>query len=341
MTAVSERPTELHSGQSGLRSMYWVFPDRESTRRRAMWGAAFWDAYASVAEELGMRWVPTPPDAIAVDGSDLADPKVYVHGERATPADSLFVTVPYTLPYQSADVFGQYAVYAVLEQCGFYLPAPPKWAALNNDKLATVLFLRDSPVPPIPSVRIATGPDLGSRTYEPVLAGVTYPAIVKPVGWCSGWGVCLARNEEDLRNLLSLAQGGDTPVVVQPFLGANLVDYRVTVVDGEPHTVVRRTPKAGSLTANYGTGNYAFGTLPEELRPAVAHFARRMPVPYFCIDFLFDGERYWFSEIELDGAIACPDPSDPEAVRGQREVVAARFRAYRKAHTAHLSEVSA
>lgn len=341
MTAVSERPLDVHTGQTGLRTMYWVFPDRESTRRRPMWQASFWAAYEEVATGLGLRWVPTPPDAIAVDASDPLDPKVFVHGDRATPADSLFVTVPYTLPYQSMDVFNQFAIYAVLEQCGFYLPAPPKWAATNNDKLASVLFLRDSPVPAIPTVRIGTGPDLGAKLYDPALAGVTYPAIVKPTGWCGGWGVCLARTEEELRSLLSLAQGGDTAVVVQPYLGEGTQDFRAMVVDGEAHTVVRRSPRNGDLVANHGRGRYEFVPLPDELTDAIAFLARRMPVPYFCADFLFDGERYWFSEIELDGAIGCPDADDPEAVRGQHAVIAARFTAYRDAHAAHLLEVGA
>ena len=341
MTAVSDAPLTVRNGHSGLRTMYWVFPDRESTRRRPMWQAAFWNAYEEVAAELGMRWVSAPPDAIAVDANDLANPKVYVAGERATPADSLFVTVPYTLPYQPMDVFNQYAIYAVLEQCGFYLPAPPKWAAVNNDKLATSLFLRGSPIPAIPTVRIGTGPDLGSRLYEPVLAGVTYPAIVKPTGWCSGWGVNLARTEEDLRNLLSLAQGGDTAMVVQPYLGAGTTDYRVMVVDGEPHTVARRSPQPGALVANYGRGKYEYAPMPSELAETVDFFVRKLPVPYFCVDFLVADGRFWLSEIELDGAIVCPDPDDPEAVRGQRAIIEARFRAYQKAHAAHLLEVSA
>ena len=82
-------------------------------------------------------------------------------GERVTPADTLFVTSLYSLPYQAMDVFNQYALYAVLEHSGFYLPAPPRLSAIVNDKLATILYLKDSPVPSIPTVRIGTGRDLG------------------------------------------------------------------------------------------------------------------------------------------------------------------------------------
>ncbi|MFH9354844.1 hypothetical protein [Kitasatospora sp. NPDC017646] len=34
------------------------------------------------------------------------------------PEDTLFITALYSLPYQSMDVFNQYALYAVLEQAG-------------------------------------------------------------------------------------------------------------------------------------------------------------------------------------------------------------------------------
>jgi hypothetical protein len=64
------------------------------------------------------------------------------------------------------DIFHQYAVYAVLEQAGFYLPAPPNLSAIVNDKLATILFLKDCPIPAIPTVRIGTGRDLGRPSWR-------------------------------------------------------------------------------------------------------------------------------------------------------------------------------
>ena len=54
----------------------------------------------------------------------------------------------------------------------------------------------------------------------------------------------------------------------------------------------------------------AFPPVPAELAEATAYFAERLPIPFFCLDFLYDGERYWFSELEPDGVIL-PDWSDP------------------------------
>jgi hypothetical protein len=320
-----------------LRRMVWVFPDRESTRAVPKWEKAFWFAYEEVAAELGMTWTSHPPDDIAIDCMSRGEPRVYVAGEEVTPADTLFVTSLYSLPYQSADVFNQLAMFSVLENAGFYLPAPPELATVANDKMATILYFKDSPLPAVPTVRIGTGRDLGHRLYEPVLRDMTFPAIVKPVGWCAGWGVCMAHNLEDLRGLLSLAQGGETSVVVQPYLGPETIDFRVFMVDGDPHTVARRTPPTGAYVANFGRGGgVEYIGVPAGLESAVAYFAEKIPLPFLCVDFLFDGERFWFSEIEPDGAIVCPDHDSPAVVRRQRSIIAARFEAYRRGHARWL-----
>jgi glutathione synthase/RimK-type ligase-like ATP-grasp enzyme len=316
-----------------LRRIVWVFPDRESQRGVGKWQRTFWSDYAEVAASIGLRWSAHAPDDIAVDGLDVSGPRVYVAGEPVSTADTVFVTSLYSLPYQSQDVFNQYALYAVLEQIGFYLPAPPYLSAIVNDKLATLVHLQDSPIPPIPTVRIGTGRDLGHKFYEPVLQNLTFPAIVKPTGWCSGWGICMAHNVEDLRGLLSLAQGGETTLVCQPYLGAGTSDYRVYLVDGEVQAVLRRTPKTGAYVGNIGRGgSEEYVDLPLELAEAIPYFAKKIPIPFLCVDFLFDGERFWLSEIEPDGVISSPDRDSAEDMRITLSLMQARFEAYRRGH---------
>jgi glutathione synthase/RimK-type ligase-like ATP-grasp enzyme len=318
--------------------MCWIFPDRESTRTQAKWGAAFWRTYEEVAKDLDLSWERTAPEAVTVDALDPRHPRFFVDGERVTPADTLFITSPYTLPYQSADVFPQFTLYAVLEQAGFYLPHPPSYAAIGNDKMATLLFLKDCPVPPVPTIRIGTGRDLLYDDFLPAIADLTYPAVVKPAGWCASRGINLARDVADVRGLLSLAQGGDTTLVLQPDLGRRTVDYRIYVIDGTARGALVRTPGDGEVYPQFTTGaKVAFADTPAELLPSVEYLAGRMPVPYFCADFLHDGERFWLSEIELDGTVMCPDPTSADAVRTQRDLIRARFLAYRNAHAhAHL-----
>lgn len=323
---------------STLRRIVWVFPERESRRRAEMFEEDWWIVSEKVAEELGMTWTPHAPDEIAVDYLD-STPRVYVAGQEVTPADTLFITMLYSLPYQATDVFNQYAIYAVLEQCGFYLPSPPWLSPIVQDKLATILFLKDSPVPVIPTVRIGPGRDLGFHLHEPALRRVTFPAIVKPTGWCAGWGVNLAKDAEAVQGLLSLAQGGETPLAIQPYLGPDTVDLRVYLVDGEPHTVAQRSPAPEGYVGSLGRdGRAQYAPLPAELAEPLKWFAAKIPIPYLCVDFLFDGDRYWFSEIEPDGGIFCPDPQSPTARERQRSIIEARFRAYRRGHARWLDQ---
>ncbi|MEV8633897.1 hypothetical protein AB0395_19780 [Streptosporangium sp. NPDC051023] len=336
MTSTTPATPTPPAATSTLRRMCWIFPDRESTRTGAMWRHYFWDMYADVAAELGLSWTRHSPDAVTVDGLEPGKPRVYVDDELVTPEDTLFITALYSLPYQSMDVFNQYTLYAVLEQAGFYLPFPPGLSSVANDKLATVLYLDDSPIPPIPTLRVGTGRDVGKHLYEVALENLTYPAIVKPSGWCGGGGVNLARGAEEIRGMASLAQGGDTTLVIQPYLGDGTIDYRVYVVDGKPYAVLKRTPEAGSPVANASRGGTMdFSPVPPELAEATAYFYRKLPIPFFCVDFLFDGERFWFSELEPDGVIA-PDFGDPDRAL-QRDITRARWTAYRDAHTRWLT----
>jgi glutathione synthase/RimK-type ligase-like ATP-grasp enzyme len=323
----------MTDAMSTLRRLCWLFPDRESSRTAAKWGGAFWQTYVEVAKECDLSWERVTPESVTVDALDPTRPKVYVDGAPVSPADTLFLTSLYSLPYQSADVFNQLALYAVLEQAGFYLPHPPGLATICNDKMATILFLRDSPVPPIPTVRIGSGRDLVYDEYDSAITDLPYPALAKPSGWCASRGINIARDTHDVRGLLSLAQGGDTVLVFQPYLGGRTKDYRVYLVDGVARGVLVRVPGDGAPYAQFSTGGTLYYTdLPRELTDAVEYFARKIPVPYLCVDFLHDGERYWLSEIELDGTIQCPDPSSEEVVRTQRDIIRARFEAYRAAH---------
>jgi glutathione synthase/RimK-type ligase-like ATP-grasp enzyme len=323
---------------STLRRMCWLFPDRESTRTAAKWDGAFWQTYVEVAKESDLSWDRVTPESVTVDALDASRPRVLVDGEPVTPADTLFITSLYSLPYQAADVFNQLALYAVLEQAGFYLPHPPGLATLCNDKMATLLYLRDCPVPPIPTVRIGSGRDLLYDEYTSTITDLSYPAVAKPAAWCASRGINLARDPHDVRGLLSLAQGGDTVLVFQPYLGPGTRDYRVYLIDGNARAVLVRVPGEGAVYTQFSTGGTLYYTdLPAELDDAVAYVARRIPVPFLCVDFLHDGERFWLSEIELDGTIQCPDPTSPAVVSRQRDLIRERFEAYRRGHARALA----
>lgn len=322
---------------STLRRVVWLFPDRESTRTNAKWSASFWQAYQDVAKDMGLSFDRVAPEAVTTDALDPRNPKVYIDGEQVTPDDTLFLSSLYSLPYQSMDVFNQLTLYNVLSLSGFYMPHPPEMATVCNDKLATILFLKDCPVPPVPTVRIGSGRDLVYDEYEVAIKDLTYPAFSKPAGWATSRGINLVRDSHDVRGLLSLAQGGDTTMVFQPYLGTRTVDYRVFLIDGKADTVMVRSPGDGAPYPQVSTGaTVRWDEVPAELAACLDYFVQKLPVPFVALDFLHDGDRFWLSEIEFDAGIFCPDSSDPEAVRIQRHLIRSRFEAYRTYHSRFL-----
>ena len=328
---MSPTTPEHHAAPPPARRVCWIYPDRGTARQRAKEEHHVWGVYQGIAKECGLEMSLHTPESVAVDVVRGDDVRVLLDGERIDPRDTILVTSLWSLPHQAGDVCNELFVYTVLEQAGFYLPIPPSLSYITTDKTATMLHLRDCPVPQVPTVRIGSGRDAAARAYEAALDRLAFPLIVKPAYWGMGLGVCLVRSLDELRGVVGLAGGSDTALVCQPYHGEGVDDYRVYVIDGQPHTVLRRIPRGASITANLsGGGAMEFVPLPAELADAVAHVAGRLPMPYLAIDFLHDGERFWLSEVEPDGAVGFPDSE--EAARIQRTIIADRFHSYARAH---------
>jgi hypothetical protein len=77
--------------------------------------------------------------------------------------------------------------------------------------------------------------------------------------------------------------------------------------------------------------------VPPELEAVVPYLVEKFPLPYFCVDFLHDGQNWWLSEVEPDGCIAATDRDSAVALKEARDLIAARFQAYRRAHTRWLA----
>lgn len=319
------------------RRLVWIYPDRGTVAQRDGEHAAVWNPYIRIAAELGLEMSLHSPEDVAVDATDAGKPVVYLNGEPVTPADTIFVTSLYALPYQSQDVGNQVFLFTILQRLGFYLPIPPHLSYIGEDKVATMLHLAACPVPLLPTVRIGSGRDAMAGHYQRALDSLRYPMIVKPACWGMGLGVTRVDNVHDLRGVIGMAGGSGTPVVVQPYLeGAR--DGRVYVVDGVAHTVLQGVKDGYCLAVTKAIGGRherGYTGLPPELASAVAYAATRLDTPYFTLDFLRHGDRYWISEIELDGAVAFT--GDPEGDRIAGELVRSRFRAYLNGHAAWIS----
>lgn len=315
----------------------WIYPDRGTLRQRGAEAAAIWTTYDRIAADVGLRMSLHKAEAIAVEAVRDGDVRIFLDGEQITPEDTILVTSMWSLPHQVLEVCNQLFAYSVLEQAGFYLPIHPRLSYITTDKMATMLYLSDCPVPPVPTSRIGTGRDASSGHYEPVLENLSFPLLVKPAYWGMGMGVCLVHNMHELRGVIGLAGGSDTALVVQPYLGEGVNDFRVYVIEGKAHTVLRRIPRGAALTANLvNGGQLEYVPVPPELTDAIDYVAERLPIPYFAADFLFDGKQFWLSEVEPDGAVGYA--TTEEVAKIQRPIIEARFKAYLAAHANWIAQ---
>jgi hypothetical protein len=319
----------------------WIYPDRSTHRWRQMEHEGVWDAYAEVAADLGLAFSLDMPEDFSVDATNARDPKVYVRGERVTPQDTIFVTSLYSLPHQVQDVCNQIFAFSILEAAGFYLPVPPQLSYIGEDKAATMIHLSESPTPLLPTVRIGAGREAMTGHYDAALASLAYPIILKPAYWGMGLGVLTVNNIHDLRGAISLAAGSDTAMVAQPFLDVK-IERRAYVVNGTTVHALYGSKEGYCLMASRKEGGIrrrGFSDLPPELESTVEYVASRLPTPYFTLDFIFDGDQYWVTEIELDGAAGFGGSPADDAIA--RDIVHARFSAYLAGHAAWLEQRSA
>lgn len=321
-----------------MKSIFWIWPDRGTKYEAVRDEEVYWGGYRKAAEAVGMHMDVTSPEGIDVVYRPGSQPVVWVKGRRADPAETIFVTKFYTYPHQMQDAWLLASTFWTLKEAGFYLPVPPDLSIPMNDKMATYLHFQQTDLKMIPSIRLTTGRELPERNLDVLLEGFDFPMIMKPISWSSGMGLVIVRNRTELNSVLRLASASNMTVVLQPCLDvAAIVDYRVYCVDARPHTSITRVARQGEVVANLGLGgsSQVVETPPEILAPA-RFIASMIGLPYCCIDFLFDGSDYWFSEIELDGSIS----ARLLVHDAMRLVLEDRFRAYDRAHEQWLQQTS-
>ncbi|MDR6226595.1 ATP-grasp domain-containing protein [Desmospora profundinema] len=319
-----------------MKRIYWIFPDRSSTFQSNWERTNFWDVYKKAAEESGFSMEVVSAEAIEV--IYLADHSTItkVYGQEVFVHDTIFVTEIHNFPHQQCDFMQMVNTFWTLRKLGFYLPIDPELSLIMGDKLNTFLFFRDLELPVLPSIRIVCGRDLERHNLPSLLESFEFPLIIKPLGWGGGLGVNLATNYSELKGILSLASGAETAMMIQPALDSSkLVDYRVYFIDGSPHTILSRRPQGGDIIANLSRGGETgLITMPDGLNDLAAKVANEIQLPYCCVDFLYDGERYWLSEVELDGGI-------PYIYREESlQLLKRRFEAYGRAHRQFLLETA-
>lgn len=290
--------------------MYWIRSERESTLPNP--GHVPVNAlYDAIFRDLGMTVRPISAENIVV-GHTGTEPAVYVRGVGVRPDETFFHTMLMTWPTDRFDIWQHLTTYAALEAAGYFTTVPTLHSVINNDKILTGLSEFGSGLRRVPTVRVTTrGYDadaLHRCAAALAAAGIGYPLIVKPAHWGAGYGVFVARSEAELDTVLATARAAEFTMVVQPWLGRDVVDHRVFCVDGEPCSTLGRRPVGDAVAGNLGQGGaMALGTVPDVLRGPAREVAKAVGMPYVCVDFLMTGDDWWLSEIEIDGGSTLDD----------------------------------
>ncbi len=216
------------------------YPDRDNRKKNDWADIDYWNYYTDATHDIELEWRLAAHDAIDIVGSEKGY-EVYVEGELVTPENTIFNTDIYGLPHQHLDVWQQLTTFLLLENAGFYLPVPPVLSCLANDKLLTNQFFKDTNLKLISTLRINTGRNLEYKVLNPLIEQMGFPMIVKPASWGAGVGVIIAQDYNQLQGILGLASASDVTMVLQPLLNSTaLIDFRVYIIDGKPHTVMAR-----------------------------------------------------------------------------------------------------
>ncbi|NGY63125.1 hypothetical protein G7043_29825 [Lentzea sp. NEAU-D13] len=310
-------------------TMYWIRSERESKRPNPA-HAPINAMYDEIFRDLGMTVQPISAENIVVGRTDDG-PAVYVRGVRVRPDEAFFHTMLWTWPTDRFDIWQHLTVYAALEAAGYFVTVPTLHSVINNDKILTGLSEFASGLRRVPTVRVTTrGYDseaLRRCVVALTAADIEYPVIVKPAHWGSGHGVFVAENETELNTVLKTAQAAEFTMVVQPWLGREVTDFRVFCIDGEPHSTLGRRPVGDAVAGNLGQGGaMSLGTVPQVLRDPARKVAKAMGMPYVCVDFLMAGDDdWWLSEVEIDGGSTLDDFATTRARFGS---YLARFKAF-------------
>lgn len=302
----------------GTVTLYWCWPERQ---RRGP-DSSYVDDYVRAADLAGFSFRYLTVDDIDMVGGS-AGARVYAHGEPIDPERVAFHNKLYTWPMFQPDLWRYLSTFDALQRAGYCTLVDNRLNITTNDKLSTALFLAAEAGPALPTMRIPTR-ELRALRVPLTEVGIDYPVAVKPSSWGSGRGIVRAGNEGQLLAALGLASAAELTMVVQPWLADadQLADVRVMCCDRTATAAFARIGSAQRVVANVSAGGRAEEVeLTAELRTRAERIARRVDAPWLGVDFLFDGETYYFSEVEIEAQIP------PGAVF--QHVLEARFRAYR------------
>jgi len=180
----------------------------------------------------------------------------------------------------------------------------------DKDKLACQAMAAKLGIPTIPTIHVPHGRNWMSSIsdIEKILGG--YPMIGKPKELLAGFGVTKIHDRYGLRAFMDNASWSHKTYVLQQHIDIRS-DCRVYSAKGNTIAFSMRVPTSGGL-GNISQGATAeTNSIPEHVREWVKKIATHLQADYLCVDFLQDGNNFYFSEIEAGGGFG----SLPEAER--------------------------
>ncbi|MFD3539188.1 RimK family alpha-L-glutamate ligase [Streptomyces sp. NPDC058662] len=318
------------SAEMQRRRILYIFPDRSSELLRAYEEGEFWVDYKAAADRAGLDFGVAAPDHIAI-----ARGTAYWRDEPLSPERDIIVYGVRTSPTHEIDLWAGVSLMRSLATLGFWLPIPLDTGILLNDKYATLNAFLDSPVPVVPTIRLAADRDVHRLRHLNLVPNDWFPVFVKPLSWSGGQGCVACPDRDSLEAVLGLAAGSRTGVAIQPRLAGVTADIRVVAVEGTIVAMFDRIPRQGSHVANVTRGgSYSVRTeIDPRVHDLVKLAARRLGVAYLCVDLLLADGTLWLSEFEADGAVSrLLAPADLV-----HHVVATRFAAYERRLDAFLA----
>lgn len=171
---------------------------------------------------------------------------------------------------------------------------------LAMDKYVSKLIAQDLAIPTAESILVTKGEDYSARIKD-----ISYPVIVKPNSGGSSVGISKVLSVDEVEGAVEEAFQFDNKVLIEDFIAGK--ELTVTVLGGEAFPVVEIRPIDGwyDYKNKYTSGKTEY-ICPAELSIAQVDIISNYAVEYYkrldCkayarVDFRFDGETFFFLEV--------------------------------------------
>lgn len=177
-----------------------------------------------------------------------------------------------------------------LEQCGVRVFNKANTARICNDKYLSYLFASKLNIP-VPDTFLV---DKNTADWQNIDAAL-FPLIAKPLDGKGGKNVVMLNSVSDF---LSVSKNYANRFLLQKVAKNVGVDMRAYCIGGKFFTAIKRISTT-DFRSNYCLGGKAVPAVPDdEQTAAINKILKNLDTDYVGIDFIFDGEKALFNEIE-------------------------------------------